>query len=137
MVPAESFGAALQYFTGSKEHNVVLRGLAKSRGLKINEYGVFQVTPEGEKYVAGRTEEEVYGTLGLPAFPPEIREARFEFAWAAAGPLPRLVEIADLQGRSAHAHHGDRWPSNAWPKWSPPRERMVSLTLPSPIIPNG
>ena len=103
VVPAESFGAALQYFTGSKDHNVVLRGLAKSRGLKINEYGVFEVTAEGEKYVAGRTEEEVYATLGLPAFPPEIREARFEFAWAAAGPLPRLVETADLQG-DLHMH---------------------------------
>ena len=103
VVPAESFGAALQYFTGSKEHNVVLRGLAKSRGLKINEYGVFQLTAEGEKYVAGRTEEDVYGTLGLPMFPPEIREARFEFAWAAAGPLPRLVETADLKG-DLHMH---------------------------------
>jgi len=103
VVPAESFGAALQYFTGSKEHNIVLRGLAKSRGLKINEYGVFEVTPEGEKYVAGRTEEDVYGTLGLPLFPPEIRESRFEFALAGAGPLPRLVELTDLRG-DLHMH---------------------------------
>jgi DNA polymerase (family X) len=103
VVPAESFGAALQYFTGSKEHNVVLRGLAKNRGLKINEYGLFQVTPEGEVYLAGRTEEEIYASLDLPTFPPEIREARFEFAWAAAGPLPRLVELADLRG-DLHMH---------------------------------
>ena len=59
-VPAESFGAALQYFTGSKEHNIVLRGRAKARGLKINEYGVFR----GEKQIAGRTEEEVYAHVG-------------------------------------------------------------------------
>ena len=83
-VPAESFGAALQYFTGSKEHNIVLRGRAKARGLKINEYGVFR----GEKQIAGRTEEEVYATLDLPCFPPELREARREFEWADAGTLP-------------------------------------------------
>lgn len=99
VVPPESFGAALQYFTGSKDHNVRLRGMAKDRGLKINEYGVFR----GEKLVAGRTEEEVYATLGLPLFPPEIREARFEFEWAAAGPLPKLIEVDDLRG-DLHAH---------------------------------
>ena len=81
VVPAESFGAALQYFTGSKEHNIVLRGLAKDRGLKINEYGVFR----GEKSIAGRTEEDVYAALDLPCFPPELREARREFDWARAG----------------------------------------------------
>ncbi len=99
VVPAESFGAALQYFTGSKAHNIVLRGLAKSRGLKINEYGVFR----GEKSIAGRTEEEVYAALDLPCFPPELREARREFDWAAAGQLPRLVEPADIQG-DLHVH---------------------------------
>jgi DNA polymerase (family 10) len=99
VVPAESFGAALQYFTGSKAHNIVLRGLAKERGLKINEYGVFR----GATRIAGRTEEEVYGTLDLPCFPPELREARREFEWARAGPLPRLVELADLCG-DLHVH---------------------------------
>jgi DNA polymerase (family 10) len=99
VVPAESFGAALQYFTGSKAHNIVLRGLAKDRGLKINEYGVFR----GATRIAGRTEEEVYGTLDLPCFPPELREARREFEWAQAGPLPRLVELADLCG-DLHVH---------------------------------
>ena len=103
VVPAESFGAALQYFTGSKEHNVVLRGIAKTKGLKVNEYGVFRVEEAGETYVAGRTEEEVYGTLGLPCFPPELREARREFEWAAAGELPRLVELSDLRG-DLHMH---------------------------------
>ena len=99
VVPAESFGAALQYFTGSQAHNIVLRGLAKDRGLKINEYGVFR----GKKSIAGRTEEEVYGALDLPCFPPELREARREFEWAAAGELPRLVELGDIQG-DLHVH---------------------------------
>ena len=98
-VPAESFGAALQYFTGSKEHNIVLRGRAKARGLKINEYGVFR----GEKPIAGRTEEEVYATLDLPCFPPELREARREFEWADAGQLPELVEAGDIRG-DLHMH---------------------------------
>jgi DNA polymerase (family 10) len=99
VVPADSFGAALQYFTGSKQHNVELRGLAKSRGLKINEYGVFR----DEQRIAGRTEEEVYAALDLPCFPPELREARWEFEWAKQGPLPRLVELSDLQG-DLHMH---------------------------------
>jgi DNA polymerase (family X) len=98
-VPAESFGAALQYFTGSKEHNIVLRGRAKARGLKINEYGVFR----GEQRIAGRTEEEVYGTLDLPCFPPELREARREFDWADAGKFPELLELADIRG-DLHMH---------------------------------
>lgn len=99
VVPAESFGAALQYFTGSKQHNVELRGRAKAQGLKINEYGVFR----GDEMIAGRTEEDVYATLGLPCFPPELREGRWEFDWAEAGPLPRLVELGDLQG-DLHMH---------------------------------
>jgi DNA polymerase (family 10) len=99
VVPAESFGAALQYFTGSKDHNVVLRGMAKDRGLKINEYGVFR----GDTYIAGRTEEEVYAVLDLPCFPPELREARKEFAWAAAGKLPTLIEVSDIRG-DLHMH---------------------------------
>jgi DNA polymerase (family X) len=98
-VAAESFGAALQYFTGSKEHNIVLRGRAKARGLKINEYGVFR----GEKQIAGRTEADVYATLDLPCFPPELREARREFEWADAGELPTLVEPADIRG-DLHMH---------------------------------
>jgi len=99
VVPAESFGAALQYFTGSKAHNIVLRGMAKDRGLKVNEYGVFR----GEKQVAGRTEEDVYAAVGLPWIPPELREARSEFAWAAEGRLPPLIELDDLKG-DLHVH---------------------------------
>lgn len=99
VVPAESFGAALQYFTGSKDHNVVLRSRAKAAGLKINEYGVYR----GDEYIAGRTEEEVYATLGLPCFPPELREARREFDWSEAGTLPKLIEIEDIVG-DLHMH---------------------------------
>ncbi|MFC1597651.1 DNA polymerase/3'-5' exonuclease PolX, partial [Planctomycetota bacterium] len=99
VVPADSFGAALQYFTGSKAHNIKLRGMAKELGLKVNEYGVFR----GEVQIAGATEEEVYAALKLPWFPPELREARREFAWAAAGELPRLVELGDLRA-DLHVH---------------------------------
>jgi len=110
VVPTESFGAALQYFTGSKDHNVVLRGLAKSRGLRVNEYGVFRVAdrsgeaPAGEAgRVAGRTEEDVYAALGLPWIPPELREARREFEWAAHAALPELITVDDLRG-DLHMH---------------------------------
>ncbi len=99
VVPAESFGAALQYFTGSQAHNIILRGRAKDRGLKINEYGVFR----GKKAVGGRTEEEVYAALDLPCIPPELREARREFQWADADELPELVELSDIRG-DLHAH---------------------------------
>jgi DNA polymerase (family 10) len=104
VVPAKSFGAALQYFTGSKEHNVLLRGLAKSRGLKINEYGVFRVYEDAEdEYVAGATEADVYGTLQLPVFAPELREARHEFEWSQSGTLPDLLRMEDIQG-DLHMH---------------------------------
>jgi DNA polymerase (family 10) len=103
VVPAESFGAALQYFTGSKDHNIVVRGRAKDRGLKINEYGVFRIDGDQEVLIAGRTEQEVYAALDLPWFPPELREARREFEWAAAGKLPELVEQGDLRG-DLHMH---------------------------------
>ncbi len=99
VVPEESFGAALQYFTGSKQHNVVLRGRAKAQGLKVNEWGVFR----DEKYIGGRTEEEVYKLLDLPWIPPELREARREFEWADAGELPKLIEQADIRG-DLHMH---------------------------------
>lgn len=99
VVPAESFGAALQYFTGSKAHNVILRGMAKDRGLKINEYGVYR----GEERIAGATEEDVYAAMDLPWFPPELREARQEFDWAAAGKLPELIALADIRG-DLHMH---------------------------------
>ena len=103
VVPAESFGAALVYFTGSKDHNIVLRGLAKDRGLKINEYGVFRLVDGEEKPIAGRTEQEVYAALDLAWIPPELREARREFDWAKTLKIPKLLELADLRG-DLHMH---------------------------------
>lgn len=103
VVPAESFGAALQYFTGSKEHNVILRGRAKDNGLKINEWGVFRIKGDKETRIGGATEAEVYDTLKLPLFPPEIREGRREFDWAAAGELPELITVEDIRG-DLHMH---------------------------------
>jgi DNA polymerase (family 10) len=103
VVPAESFGAALQYFTGSKEHNVILRGRAKEKGLKINEWGVFRVKDEKETRIAGATEEDVYATLKLPVFPPELREGRREFQWADKGEIPELIELDDIRG-DLHMH---------------------------------
>ena len=88
VVEAKSFGAALQYFTGSKDHNVVLRGRARQRGLKVNEYGVFRLQGEAEEYLAGAAESDVYAALDLPAIPPELREARREFEWAEQRALP-------------------------------------------------
>ncbi len=99
VVPEESFGAAMQYFTGSKEHNVVVRQRAKDLGLKVNEYGVFR----GDDQIAGRTEEDVYKAVGLPWIPPELRENRHEFEWADAGQLPELVTVDDIQG-DLHMH---------------------------------
>ena len=99
VVPESSFGAALQYFTGSKEHNIVVRQRALDRGLKVNEYGVFR----GDTQIAGATEEDVYAAVGLAWIPPEMRENRGEIARAEAGPIPRLVELADLRG-DLHMH---------------------------------
>jgi DNA polymerase (family X) len=99
VVEPAAFGAALQYFTGSKDHNVRLRSLARDRGLKINEYGVFR----GEERVGGVTEAEVYATLGLAMIPPEIREDHGEIAAAASGTLPRLLAASDLRG-DLHVH---------------------------------
>lgn len=104
VVPKESFGAALQYFTGSKAHNVRLRGLAKKQQLKISEWGIFRVEEDGaETYLAGRQEKEIYDTLKLPYFPPEMREDREEFEWAKQGKLPKLIELADIRG-DLHMH---------------------------------
>ena len=101
LVPAESAGAALQYFTGSKAHNVALRDRAVQRGLKLNEYGVFRLV-DGDT-IAGGTEAGVYDALGLPFIPPELREHRGEIAAAEAGALPQLVDRDDLRG-DLHTH---------------------------------
>ncbi len=125
VVSADSYGAALQYFTGSKEHNVIVRGKAKQLGLKVNEWGVYPIGKPSsaafervaaddqshsqsqiddlEKSIAGATEAEVYQAVGLPWIPPELREARREFDWAAANQLPDLITIEAIQG-DLHMH---------------------------------
>ena len=94
MLAPESYGAALQYFTGSKEHNVALRDRAKRRGWKLSEYGLF----EGEKVLASQTEEEIYAKLALAWIPPELRENQGEVEAAETGQLPKLVELSDIRG---------------------------------------
>jgi DNA polymerase (family 10) len=99
LVPPESYGAALHYFTGSKAHNIAIRKLGQARGLKINEYGVFR----GEARVGGETEESVFRSVGLPYIEPELREDRGEIEAARRGKLPRLVALSDLKG-DLHLH---------------------------------
>ena len=100
VVPPQRFGTCLQYFTGSKEHNVRLRELALSKGLSLNEYALTRKT--GQEILCS-TETEVYKTLGLPYIPPELREDRGEMEAGSQGKLPRLVEVRDLQSE-LHAH---------------------------------
>ena len=90
----ESYGAGLYYFTGSKAHNIAIRGMARERGLKINEYGVWR----GKSRIAGKTEAEVAAAVGLPLIPPELREDRGELAAAAAGTLPKLITLDQIRG---------------------------------------
>ena len=104
VVEPDSFGAALQYFTGSKAHNVRLREMAVKQGLKINEYGVFQT--KDDKKVAGKEEQEIYQKLGLPFIMPELREDRGEFEAAQKNQLPELVIMKDIKG-DLHIHTSD------------------------------
>jgi DNA polymerase (family 10) len=105
MVPVKSFGSALQYFTGSKEHNIATRKIAIEKGLKLNEYGIFK----GDKMIAGKTETEVYLALGLPFIAPELRENNGEIqaalrqAQGKPGGLPKLIEYSDIKG-DLHCH---------------------------------
>ena len=101
LVPRESLGAALQYFTGSKPHNIALRDRAIKRGFKLNEYGLYR-TDDGQ-VVAGASEEDIYRALGLAFVPPELRENRGELEAAERGDLPRLIAHADLRG-DLHMH---------------------------------
>jgi DNA polymerase (family 10) len=101
VVEEASFGAALQYFTGSKQHNIRLREMAVKAGLKLNEYGVFK--EPGEKKIGGKTEEEMYKALKLPWIPPELREDTGEIEAALAGKLPDLVTLEDIKG-DLHVH---------------------------------
>ncbi|HXY37601.1 MAG TPA: DNA polymerase/3'-5' exonuclease PolX [Planctomycetaceae bacterium] len=102
VVPDVSFGAALQYFTGSKAHSIHIRRRAQDRGLKVNEYGVFR----GSRRIAGKTEVEVYRAIGLPWIPPELREDRGEVELAEAPQLPDLVRPEDIKG-DLHVHTTD------------------------------
>jgi len=95
VVPEKSFGAALQYFTGSKEHNVELRKIAISKGWKLSEYGLFD---KNGNQIAGETEEDIYEKLGLQWIPPELRENTGEIEAAAKNKLPKLIEYNDLKG---------------------------------------
>jgi len=99
VVEEDSYGAALQYFTGSKAHNIHLRGIAKAKGIKINEYGVFK----GEKKIGGREEKDVYKALGMDWIDPELREDRGEIEAAQMRGLPKLVEESDIKG-DFHVH---------------------------------
>jgi len=99
VVKDSEFGAALQYFTGSKEHNIALRRIAIAKGCKLNEYGLFK----GSKSVAGREEEGIYAKLGMDLMPPELRENTGEIEAAQKGKLPTLVELGDIRG-DLHCH---------------------------------
>ena len=100
-LPAESYGAAMQYFTGSKEHNVVLRTRALKLGLTLNEYGLFRL--EDNLRVAGENEEGIYEKIGMPWIPPELRENCGEIEAALEGRLPKLIQLSDIRG-DLHMH---------------------------------
>ena len=126
VVDPDEFGSALQYFTGSKDHNVHLRNLAIDRGLKMNEYGVFDVSdvddPDADQRIgdriAGETEAEMYDVLDLPLIPPELREDRGEIGAAQSGDLPDLVEPDDVRG-DLHTHTD----------WSDGRESLETMVV--------
>jgi len=99
VLPKKSYGAALQYFTGSKEHNIAVRRIAIDKGLKLSEYGLFK----GKKMIAGKTEEEVYKALGMRWIPPEIREDQGEVEASLRGELPKLIGYNDIKG-DLHVH---------------------------------
>ena len=100
VVDPSEYGAALLYFTGSKEHNIHLRVMAKEKGWKINEYGTYDAKEniKTQRKIAGETEEGIYKALGLPWFPPELREEHGEIEWAAKHKLPDLIELKDIRG---------------------------------------
>jgi DNA polymerase (family 10) len=99
VVDEDSYGAALQYFTGSKGHNIHLRGIAKAEGIKINEYGIFK----GEKKIGGKEEKDVYRALGMDWIEPELREDRGEIEAAQKGNLPKLIQEPEIKG-DLHVH---------------------------------
>lgn len=106
VLPKESFGAGLQYFTGSKEHNIVLRRIAIEKGLKLNEYGLFR----GSKMITGKNEKEIYKALGMDYIEPELRENQGEIEAAINDKLPKLIDLSDIKG-DFHCH--SHWRQNA------------------------
>jgi DNA polymerase (family 10) len=106
VIEKESFGSALQYFTGSKAHNIKIRTICVREGLKLNEYGLFK----GNEKVAGETEEEIYSYLGMQTPPPEIREDTGEVELALEGKLPKLVDYSEIKG-DLHVH--SKWSDGA------------------------
>jgi DNA polymerase (family 10) len=134
VIDQERFGAAMHYFTGSKAHNVSIRDRAKKMGLKINEYGVFKIVEKKngeteEVFFTGKTEEEVFKSVGLPYIQPEMREDRGEIELALEGKLPKPVELKDLRG-DMHVHS----------KWSDGSQEIdagfeyIALTDHSPAV---
>lgn len=101
VVAPQEYGSALQYFTGSKEHSIRLRDIAKKKGLKISEYGIFEV--KANKRLGGKTEEEIYEKLGIDFVPPALRENKGEVEAALEHRLPKLVELKDIKG-DLHVH---------------------------------
>ena len=119
VVLEDEFGAALQYFTGSKEHNIHLREIAKKNGLKISEYGIFK----GERKIGGRLEEEIYKALGMDWIPPELRENRGEIEAAQEGKLPKLIELSDIKG---DLHNHSNW-SDGTPAFEEMAEHAIKM----------
>jgi len=106
VVPKESYGSALQYFTGSKSHNISIRKIAIEKGMKLSEYGLFK----GKKRIAGETEEEIYQKLGMQCPPPEMREDQGEIELALKGALPKILEYNEIKG-DLHCH--TKWDGGA------------------------
>lgn len=99
VIADESFGAAMHYFSGNKQHNIMIRDIAKKKGLKVNEYGVFK----GKKLIAGKTEEEIFKSVGLPFIIPEIRRGENEIEFGRKKKFPKFVELKDIKG-DVHTH---------------------------------
>jgi DNA polymerase (family 10) len=124
------FGALLHHFSSGRNHNRKLRDIAESRGLKINEYGVFDAA-SGQERAGGATEDEIYQALGLPPIPPELREDTGEIEAAQRGELPDLVTLDDFQGQlHCHSTHSDG--SATIREMAEAPSRAATPTLPSP-----
>ncbi|MCL4398272.1 MAG: DNA polymerase/3'-5' exonuclease PolX [Candidatus Parvarchaeota archaeon] len=134
ILPRESFGAAMQYFTGNKDHNVKLRKIAISKGLKLNEYGLFR----GKDSIAGKSEEEIYSRLGMDIMPPELRENTGEIEAAQEHRLPKIVNYNEILG-DLHAHTKDSDGMNSLEEMASAAEKMgfkyIALTNHSKSLP--